>query len=618
MRLVVARWQTAVWMAFATWMLVFPCWAQSTRPTTDKLLPETTVMYIQLQNLRELAQDFRSTNIGRMLQDEKVAPLVDDLFAQAKEAYSEVQDQVGLAWEDFENLPTGEICFAAIAPKRADLQFALFMDIDPETDIADRVMQRGLDFVEEQGGTVEEAEEGEVKFTTAAGPDGVKLTQFRMGNTMVVVTDKKLAEEIVKRWRGESIEKIRPLTDNRKFVTVMNRCRGTKETPPEMRFYVDPIEMIRAATRGDVGTQAALNFLPVLGLDGLLAIGGASMFDEQGLESISHMHVLLSSPKIGILEMLALKPGEYKPQKWLAADTTTYMSSSIDLKKMFTELAKIVDTFGGEDTMKTQVEDNLQKELELSLQEDILPALNGRITTAQGFVTPPTMNSQITAVGLGIADHEKLQIVLDKIKDRINADRREENPDEEEDFVKTKEHEGVTYWTMDSVAEQQRERFEQMRESGEMRISIRPSAPTFAIIEDTLVICDSEEYIKSAIETSIGDNPGLIENDQMNEVARKMSIMLGTDMPAAFFYSQPATTFRWMLDMADSDDAKNALDEIDDEDNKYLRRFKRGLSNNPIPKFSDIEKYFAPSGGFITSDETGYHFLLFNLKANID
>lgn len=618
MRFELTRWQTSIWTAVICWFMVLPSWAQSTRPTTDKLLPETTVMYIQLQNLRELAQDFRSTNFGRMLQDEKVAPLIDDLFAQAKEAYADVQDQVGLSWEDFENLPTGEICFAAVAPKRADMQFALFMDIDPETDVADRVMKRGLDLVEEQGGTVEEAEEGEVKFTTATGPDGVKLTQFRMGNTMVVVTDKKLAEEIVKRWRGEKIEKVRPLTENRKFVTVMNRCRGTKETPPEMRFFVDPIEMIRAATRGDVGTQAALNFLPVLGLDGLLAIGGASMFDEQGLESISHMHVLLSSPKIGILEMLALKPGEYKPQKWLADDTTTYLSTSIDLKKMYTELAKIVDTFGGEDTMKKQVDDNLQKELELSLQEDILPALNGRITTAQGFVAPLTLNSQITALGLGIADQEKLKTVLDKIKDRINNERRENVPDQDEDFIQTKEHEGVTYWTIGEIADQQREAFEQMRESGEMRLSIRPTSPSFAIIEDTLVICDSEEYIKSAIETSTGDKPGLGDNDQMTEVARKMSTMLGTDMPAAFFYSQPANTFRWMLDMADSDDTKNALDELEDEDNKYLRRFKRGLANNPVPKFSDVEKYFAPSGGFITSDETGYHFLFFNLKANID
>ena len=48
------------------------------RPNSDELLPETTVAYVQIQNVRELFEKMGETNMGKMMEDENIAPLVGD------------------------------------------------------------------------------------------------------------------------------------------------------------------------------------------------------------------------------------------------------------------------------------------------------------------------------------------------------------------------------------------------------------------------------------------------------------------------------------------------------------------------------------------------------------
>ena len=54
------------------------------------------------------------------------------------------------------------------------------------------------------------------------------------------------------------------------------------------------------------------------------------------------------------------------------------------------------------------------------------------------------------------------------------------------------------------------------------------------------------------------------------------------------------------------------------EGNERARGFIDAFKDNPLPDFDDVKKYFAPSGAFITSDDTGYHMLGFTLKPDLD
>ena len=307
---------TGIWRAGALTLLsVSLCFPSlllgqaAERPRSDELLPETTVAYVQIENVRDFAGKLADTNTGRMLADEKIAPLVSDLFQTAEDAYSDVEDQIGLSLEEIKNLPAGEVCFAVIAPKRKTPAFVLIVDTDEESETVGKALERGRELASDMELEIESEETDDVtfeKFTV----QGQKISFFRKGGTIVISSNHDELISIVDRWMGREVEKIRPLTENRKFITIMNRCRGTKDTPADMRFFVDPIKLAKSATRGNAAAQLGLNFLPILGLDGLLGVGGATIMNEMDFESVGHLHVLLSNPRAGIFEMLALKPGD--------------------------------------------------------------------------------------------------------------------------------------------------------------------------------------------------------------------------------------------------------------------------------------------------------------------
>lgn len=578
------------------------------RPPTEDLLPETTVLYFQAADLPQLIEDMDDTNFGRMMQDEKLAPLMGELWAQAKDAWRDLSERedIGIEIDDLMKLPHGEVCFAAVAPRRKDMQFAFFIDVDEEADTAERLLARGRELAERDGATFEEEAVEEITYTTIQGDgDAPPMTLFRKDGTVVVTSSRELSDEIVTRWKGGQVDKVRPLKENRKFATIMNRCRGTKEQPPEMRFFWDPIEFFKSVTRGDAGSQVAIGFLPVLGLDGLLAVGGSAILNEGEFQSVNRFHILLSNPRAGIIEMMALKPADYKPAPWVPENCSNYIATSWDVDRMYSELTKIVDTFTAEGTFEAQVQENVNDELEINLKDDLIGALNGNFTWVTWNEPPMRVNSQSNGIGLGLKDVDKAEMVIRKIIDRINRDADEPRMVEET-------HKGVTVWRFDNSEIE--EQFRMQREEGRTSVSLRAPSPTLAIVGEWLIFGDSTRFVHNAIETDRGDQFRLAENADFERITGKMTKLLKSDMPAAVLYSRPELVFEQWLEVARGSDVKGLLDTVAAE-NQYADGVRRALEDHPLPEFNDLRKYFSPQGAFVLSDDTGYHLLQFETRA---
>ena len=78
-------------------------------------------------------------------------------------------------------------------------------------------------------------------------------------------------------------------------------------------------------------------------------------------------------------------------------------------------------------------------------------------------------------------------------------------------------------------------------------------------------------------------------------------------------FARPEESLRNLYEMAAGDDAKRQL-EKQSEDNEFFKRLNEVLKAHPLPPFAVIAKYLAPSGGLVTSDETGFHYQAFTLK----
>ncbi len=594
-----------------------------TRPPTQDLLPETTVLFIQIDDFRDMASKMSEMSMGQFVQDEAIAPLLEGLWDEAKLAYEDVKEEVGLDIEDVQKLPAGEMTFAVISPRRKNPEFMLIVELDNEeaSDAIDRVLDRGRQLIREEAGeeiTTEESDDG-IEYESFM-VDDKKVKFFRKDGLLVGCTSEAELEAFVDRWMGREVEKVRPLSTNRKFVTIMNRCKGSNDLKPEGRFFVDPIAFAKSATRGNFGAQAAINFLPVLGLDGLLGIGGSMILTEEEFEYVYHGHLLLASPKKGLFEMVALKPTNYEPEPWLPADTIVYATTSWDVEKMLDEISKMVDMYmGSEDQVDEWIEGNINEVVGFDLKNDVIAHLSGRLTFLQMLEKPVRFNSQVPMLALGIKDNraEQLEGALELIVDTINTEGGDGNGDEDqEDRLVASEYKGIQIYGIDSsrTAERMERQRERRIERGQPDIDISVPEPCFAIVGDSFLISfQSRKFLEHAIDVHQGESPALVDDPTYKAVAAKMTRLLKTDMPCMMSYNDPEDSMRFMFELAKGDSLQGILDSGAAE-NKYVAGIKGRLDDNPLPEFDEIKHYFMPSGSFATSDDTGYHFLTFGLR----
>jgi hypothetical protein len=594
------------------------------RPATEELLPETTVLFLQIDDWNDLYTKFQENSAFRLLRDEKIAPLAEGMWNEAKSAYQEeLEERVGVALDDIQSIPHGEITIAVVAPRRKTPEVIIFIQTDPEaSEAVDRVLDRGRQLVEEEGGDIEKSESDDgFEFETVPLGDN-KFKFFRKEGLIVGSTSPTELDHLIDRWMGREVEKVRPLSQNRKFITIMNRCRGTKELKPEARFFVDPIELARSSTRGDVGAQVAINFLPVLGLDGLLAMGGSMLLSEDEFQSVFHAHVLLAEPRKGVFQMFAFRPTDYHPEPWMPKDTVNYFTTSWDVKQMMAELTTIIETFQSEGVVDQFFERTIDPEVGFNFREDLLYGLTGRVTFAQSVEQPISANSISPIFALEVKDPEAMEPILAKIIDRINRDL----PEDSRFRWKAEPHNGVMIYAMDAegmmeAQEARRERRnERRREQGERvyeaEIRLNPTQPSMALVSNYLIISQqSRQAIERIIDTDRGEYESLAANPDFKRVSDKMSRMLKTDMPSAIFYSDPRVAMHWMFDMARDENSQKAWSEISEEE-RWAGRFKDVYDKHPLPDFSEVEHYFQPQGGYMTSDETGLHLLFFELRAD--
>ena len=598
------------------------------RPKTEMILPETTVAMVQLPDFQAAVEKMRETGAGKMMTDDSIASLVDGLMEEAELAYDDVKDDVGIELSDLKSLPDGEITFAVIAPRRANPEYMIIMDLNGEEGVLDRVMKRGRELIPKEENAPEDDEEDfpvEEGFEIESfNADGRRIHFFQRENTIVASTSTSELYDLIDRWMGREVEKTRPLASNRKFVTIMNRCAGTQDLDPEFRFFVDPIAVAKSSTRGNASARFTINLLPLLGFDSLSAIGGAMFLDEEEYESVMHAHVLLTNPRTGIFALLAFRPTEYEPEDFIPQSTVNHMMVSLDAPKAYAELTKIVDSFMSPGAFESAVDKNVNEELGLDLKEDIINSIDGRITWFQWIEEPAIINSTRSGMAFRLKDPEKFEMLMDKMTERFNNDFG--GKDKTSDSIEKRDYRDITIYAeprskVDARNNRDKERKGRRRnrkpKTSDFRSKMerRIESPQMAIFGDCLVISfNSNELMKTMIDTFQGEGERLIDDQNYGRIVDESHRLLNNELPMANFYSDPKRQLKWFLELADADQTKEVLTKAA-ESNKFISGIMQRIEENPLPPFEQLGKYLSQSGGFMSDDDTGLHMLFFTLKS---
>lgn len=619
--------------------MLAPTWVQAqeedeleNRPAANRILPEETVLYLRIRSVPDFLELMEDSSMGQLLGDERVAPLITDIYGNLKEEYdNRVREELGdIELEQFKDLFAGELCFAMVAKRRKNMEGILICDVNPESETADKLLSVVKEKVEEEGEEIETDTEAEIEIQILPTDGDRPLHYFRIENTVYLSTNRDLVAEMIANLNGEPLEKTRPFIENRKYRTIMGHCKVDKDHPPTLTFFVDPIELFKAATRGEPVAQVAVGVLPVLGLDGLSAIGGATLPGDDDFQAFSHIHLLMASPRQGLLEAISFKPGAYEASQMIPNDVAVMMTTTLDLPKMYSGISSIVDTFQGEGTVESALE-AASEEIGISIKDDIIDGFTGNVT----LVTWPNPESaQFNGVSngylLGVHDEEQAKETMEKLLARIR--------EQDEDAIGEDSYNGVDYYyieairnSMERAQERRRERWQDLdddeRERRERRAEItsemaRTPDPAFTILDNHILITDSVEFMEKFIDTYKGKNPALNNADDYQNIREIAEKYLDGQRPSGIIFSRPLAQLGPIWRTIKSDGVKEFLkmgaENENDDMSGFASKMLESMEDNELPDLEELEKYFTTSGGFMTDDASGLHFFMFETRPKGD
>src|SRR5262249_28279833 len=102
--------------------------AQAAKPS-ETLLPSTTKGFLSIGDFEVLRDAWNKTQLGQLMQDPVMKPFADDLKQQLQSKWSRSHQKLGLAWEDLEGVPAGEISLAMIQPAKDEAAIVILVDI---------------------------------------------------------------------------------------------------------------------------------------------------------------------------------------------------------------------------------------------------------------------------------------------------------------------------------------------------------------------------------------------------------------------------------------------------------------------------------------------------------
>ena len=215
----------------------------------------------------------------------------------------------------------------------------------------------------------------------------------------------------------------------------MSTCNVTPENPALLSYFIDPIKLTKAALRGNPAGFMVNGALPILGLDGVLAVGGASLKGDDKFEAISHLHILLANPRQGLLQAISLKKNSYDLSPLISEDAGFVIQATIDVPKLYGGIRTIVDTFNKKGFYEEQME-KASDFMGFDLKTELIDNLNGEFVMFN-WDDPSTtaFNSNSNAFMFGYRDMDKAEEVFKMISEKIN----EEQGNGEESFLRRKE-----------------------------------------------------------------------------------------------------------------------------------------------------------------------------------
>ncbi len=605
----------------ACFALALPLWLNAqavetqqapTHLTAPQLFPEKTLVYLRIDDVRQLKEDLGRSTLGKLGNDNQLKPILSEFYGSLVNNTAQLQDAIGLNLDELLSIPTGELAIALLPPDRRGGSsrrernddgeevrgpangpaVAIVLDAGEEITSVQVILARMHDAAKNM--VHEEKTVDRLTLHRYQNPDR-RRQQFAYlidGGVIIGCSDADYLEHLAERWLGITADS-GSLADNRKFTALLSRCVGTAGERPQVSFYVDPLELVRQLVPKNAGTSMALAMIPALGIDGIEAIGGSAIIAPPDFDSISHFHISLSSPRRGLLGLLRPKSGSTTPEDWVPDTVAAYATINWDLASTLQGIERLYNQFYGEDGLDKNVFDRVNQRLDIDLRSDVLDNLEGRITVVQGFVRPVRINSGSNVYAVRLRNPE---FVKNNVVPKLMAEVSKR-------FEVTTEGFGKLTAQVFTVGPPQ----------PPPDAPIRLPEICVAFIDDYVVVSDSRYMMRQVADCAAGVGMTLKDSLEYQLISDRIAAQLQEKECSAISFARPEESLQLFYELARDPQNRERLKGLA-ENNGFFGALLSALEKHDLPPFSVIAKYLAPSGGFLVEEETGLHYMSFSLR----
>jgi hypothetical protein len=580
--------------------------AQAAAPP-ERILPDTTVFMLKLNDAKSFREAFRASQYGQLWNDPALKDFREELGHKLADFTKNLNESIGVSVSDLLQLPQGTLALAAIAKDPAHEDAAgsglpvdgvLLADAGENEKKMLDVLERATKQAETSGAKIATESFNGLTIRTIQFPPRVRekadkdkpkplpdppLIWTNSGSMFFIATSIEVIKDLAAHRDGRE----NSLGATEAYTKTQAKIDSAKS---QVIWYLDVAKLVKVVIKANAkGADAQQTDVLVqeLGVYGLKSIGGCLTLGGTGnYDSLSKTFVHAPRPVAGLLKAFSLPPITLRPESWVPATVASYQTVSFDLDNAFTALNEIVNKF--QPGMVNLVEQNLvgpNGGEPLSFEKDIFGPLGDRITVISDFKKPIKEDSQRMLVAVALEDSKAFQSTLSRLLALTGA------------APQKREFQGTTIYDFDVNIPNQ-----------------APGAPqalngpiSIAIAKETLFMTSDTTLLEQVLRQG---NPTLADSASFQSIAKEYP-----EKASGLSYVRPDESARLSYDLVKNGKFEKAIQQATAAGGGAdMPNLGKIIPGDKLPDFSVFAKYLSLGGGFSTMDEDGFIMTGFTLR----
>ena len=363
----------------------------ATLPKTARLIPDETILLVEIDDFTELRTQFKKTNLYKLITDPAMLPFVEDVKAKWQERKKdEADDKIPGILRDVDVWPRGRIAIAVVLDeqtKDANDPPILFITqwgegIEKVKEAVDKSVEKAI----EDGARREAEDYRGARIISMIDKSSDALSYCFLDDCLIGSVNLDVLKFVIAQIKGAGSP---TLSDDDDYNTTL-RALGSAGAG-QAGFYVNIKQIVKMALAEDTDGEAG-TIINNLGLSNVTSFAGTvDLVGGPGGSPLGKALLKIDGEKRGICKMLEIESTGLRIPHFVPASSSSVFVINLNVKKAFAELCDIFGHFSPQMAAMLYmplVPSSSQGEPPLILKTGLIDHLGSRIVIAQSVKKP--------------------------------------------------------------------------------------------------------------------------------------------------------------------------------------------------------------------------------------